>query len=65
MFTREKAQSVRIQVVVRPEDRDEIQAAAAAENLTMSEYIRQAIKFYYEATHKERRHINDSNSAKN
>ena len=45
MFTREKAQSVRIQVVVRPEDRDEIQTAAAAENLTMSEYIRQAIKF--------------------
>ena len=52
MFTREKPQSVRIQVVVHPEDRDEIQAAAAAENLTMSEYIRQAIKFYYEATHK-------------
>lgn len=65
MFTREKPQSVRIQVVVHPEDRDEIQAAAAAENLTMSEYIRQAIKFYYEATHKERGHINDSNSAKN
>lgn len=65
MFTREKAQSVRIQVVVRPEDRDEIQVAAAAENLTMSEYIRQAIKFYYEATHKERGYINDSNPVKN
>lgn len=43
-----------LQVVVRPEDRDEIQAAAA-ENLTMSEYIRQAIKFYYEATYKEQK----------
>lgn len=61
MFTREKAQSVRIQVVVRPEDRDEIQAAAAAENLTMSEYIRQAIKFYYEATQKERGYNDDTN----
>lgn len=58
MFTREKAQSIRIQVVVRPEDKDEIQAAAAAENLTMSEYIRQAIKFYYEATHKEQKENN-------
>lgn len=58
MFTREKAQSIRIQVVVRPEDKDEIQAAAAAENLTMSEYIRQAIKFYYEATQKEQKENN-------
>ena len=51
MFDKEKVQPVRIQCCVRPEDKEEILAAAAEEGLTLSDYIRKAIKFYYESTH--------------
>lgn len=51
MFNKEKTKPVKLQLYVLPEDKAEIMAAATEAGLTMSEYIRQAIKFYYESTH--------------
>lgn len=51
MFDKEKSKPVKLQLYVLPEDKAEIVAAATEAGLTMSEYIRQAIKFYYESTH--------------
>lgn len=51
MFDKEKSKPVKLQLYVLPEDKAEIVAAATEAGLTMSEYIRQAIKSYYESTH--------------
>ena len=49
MFNNEKQKPVRIQVMVQPNDKEEIAAAANEAGVTISEYIRKAIKFYYES----------------
>ena len=51
MFTNEKEKSTKIQIVLLESDKEDLQKAAAEAGMTMSKYIRAAIKFYYEATH--------------
>lgn len=59
MFNNEKQKPVRIQVMVQPNDKEEIAAAADEAGMTISEYIRRAIKFYYESR------LNQSNDESN
>lgn len=51
MFDKQKENQVRIQLMVLESDKEAIQAAAREAGVTMSEYIRTAIKFYYESNH--------------
>ena len=53
MFDKSNEKQVKVQLMMLESDKEEVQKAAAEADMTMSKYIRAAIKFYYEATHQQ------------
>ena len=51
MFDKSNEKQVKVQLMMLESDKEEVLKAAAEAGMTMSKYIRAAIKFYYEATH--------------
>ena len=51
MFDKSNEKQVKVRLMMSERDKEEVQKAAAEAGMTMSKYIRAAIKFYYEATH--------------